>query len=377
MRLGLLALWSAATIVLAACSQTEPTATATSAAPTAVLTPQPVVAVAVAATATATPTATPTPEPTATPTREPTPTPTHTASPTAIPTAEPTATPTPEPTATPTPTETPTPAPSMPEERLDSAVGEGFLDLAWIKDGVTGRERAAVEFFSRIRSSDPAMAQAVLDFGWFADGMDPDNYETNALGSLAALAESQPLPWPKTDVIALLELESNFAQANPYHGLYAGTHIILRNTSRVLLYHELAHFYFGSNNVPFWLAEGAAMFLSYYTLQLTEESSVRSLYFRNQIDIAEPVFPILGVFRLNGQSKRDDGMIFGSCKATQSPVYPIRDAFLAVTHASCPSLSSSGPRQWGESALKTSRLPGALSLLARSWLYSPSAWRRR
>ena len=92
---------------------------------------------------------------------------------------------------------------------------------------------------------------------------------------------------------------------------------------------------------------------------------------------SQPVFPILGVFRLNGQPKRDDGMIFGSCKARQSPVYPIRDAFLAVNHASCPSLSSSGPRQWGESALKTSRLPGALSLLAKSWLYPPSAWRRR
>ena len=89
------------------------------------------------------------------------------------------------------------------------------------------------------------------------------------------------------------------------------------------------------------------------------------------------IFPILGVFRLNGQSKRDDGMIFGYCKASQSPVYPIRDAILAVNHASCPSLSSSGPRQWGESALKTSRLPGALSLLARSWLYPPSAWQRR
>ena len=95
------------------------------------------------------------------------------------------------------------------------------------------------------------------------------------------------------------------------------------------------------------------------------------------IDEVKPVFPILGVFRLNGQPKRDDGMIFGSCKARQSPVYPIRDAFLAVNHASCPSLSSSGPRQWGESALKTSRLPGALSLLAKSWLYPPSAWRRR
>ena len=79
-----------------------------------------------------------------------------------------------------------------------------------------------------------------------------------------------------------------------------------------------------------------------------------------------PVFPILGP--LNGQPKRDDGMIFGSCKASQSPVYPIRDAILAVNHVSCPSA-----RLWGEPALKTSRLPGALSLLARSWLHPPSA----
>ena len=93
--------------------------------------------------------------------------------------------------------------------------------------------------------------------------------------------------------------------------------------------------------------------------------------------VVYPGFPILGVFRLNGQPKRDGSIIVRSCKATQSPVYPIRDAILAVNHASCPSLSSSGPRQWGESALKTSRLLGALSLLARSWLYPPSAWRRR
>ena len=89
----------------------------------------------------------------------------------------------------------------------------------------------------------------------------------------------------------------------------------------------------------------------------------------------KPGFPIFGVFRLNGQSKRDGSIIVRSCKASQSPVYPIRDAILAVNHASCPSSSSSGPRLWGESALKTSRLPGALSLLAKSWLYPPSAWR--
>ena len=70
----------------------------------------------------------------------------------------------------------------------------------------------------------------------------------------------------------------------------------------------------------------------------------------------------MGVFRLKGQPKRDGSIIVRSCKASQSPVYPIRDAILAVNHASCPSLSSSGPRQWGETGkplrrLKTNSLP--------------------
>ena len=45
----------------------------------------------------------------------------------------------------------------------------------------------------------------------------------------------------------------------------------------------------------------------------------------------EPGFPIWAVFRLKGQPKRDSGIIFGSCKASQSPVYPIRDAILGLT----------------------------------------------
>ena len=56
-----------------------------------------------------------------------------------------------------------------------------------------------------------------------------------------------------------------------------------------------------------------------------------------------PGFPILGVFRLKGQPKRDSGSIVRSCKASQSPVYPIRDAFAVVEHPSCPSSSSSCP----------------------------------
>ena len=61
----------------------------------------------------------------------------------------------------------------------------------------------------------------------------------------------------------------------------------------------------------------------------------------------KPGFPILGVFRLKGQSKRDGSIIVRSCKASLSPVYPIRDAIPAVNHASCPSLSSSGPPPMG------------------------------
>ena len=64
-------------------------------------------------------------------------------------------------------------------------------------------------------------------------------------------------------------------------------------------------------------------------------------------DWLNPGFPILGVFRLKGQSKRDGSIIVRSCKASLSPVYPIRDAIPAVNHASCPSLSSSGPPPMG------------------------------
>ena len=60
-------------------------------------------------------------------------------------------------------------------------------------------------------------------------------------------------------------------------------------------------------------------------------------------ECADPVFPILGVFRLKGQPKRDGSVIVRSCKASQSPVYPIRDAFAVVEHPSCPSSSSLCP----------------------------------
>ena len=58
---------------------------------------------------------------------------------------------------------------------------------------------------------------------------------------------------------------------------------------------------------------------------------------------------------LKGQPKRDDSITVKFWKATQSQVYPIRDAIPAVNHASCPTLSPSGPRHfWGRSTLTNS-----------------------
>ena len=62
-----------------------------------------------------------------------------------------------------------------------------------------------------------------------------------------------------------------------------------------------------------------------------------------EVESYGPTFPILGVFRLKGQPKRDGSIIVRSCKASQSPAYPIRDAVAVVEHPSCPSSSSSCP----------------------------------
>ena len=86
-------------------------------------------------------------------------------------------------------------------------------------------------------------------------------------------------PWPKTRVVLNLEPE----EANPFEfraGLNDGSQIQLLVPEtypalRKLVYHELAHFYFGGVEVggtemPLWLIEGAAEFLGGYVLHETE-----------------------------------------------------------------------------------------------------------
>ena len=99
-------------------------------------------------------------------------------------------------------------------------------------------------------------------------------------------------PWPKPATIALVELGSDLG-SDPPLGRNAGDSVVVGNTSKYLTYHELAHFYFGAGApVPRWLSEGAADFLTLYTLRLTGDiGSVRALYARDQVLIAEECLP--------------------------------------------------------------------------------------
>ena len=300
---------------------------------------------------------------------------------------------------------------------------EQFLSQSWFQDGLTEEEAALIVALGPTLNDDVDSEEVFADLlqrghvrsetislplagevDLFAVGRSEFELE-GLLEKMAFAVESMEgfmgTPWPRPDVIALLELESRLGRR--LMGWNAGAYVVLKDPSHSTTYHELAHHYFKSTIGPRWLTEGGAEFLNFYTLNLTEGGTfdaahLDALYIASQSTIAaacapdgsanvhgwnetgagtNPGFPILGVFRLKGQPKRDGSTIVRSCKASQSPVNPIRDAILAVNHVSCPSLSSSGPRQWGESVLKTSRLPGALSLLTRSWLHSPSAWGRR
>ena len=82
-------------------------------------------------------------------------------------------------------------------------------------------------------------------------------------------------PWPSRDVIALVESEL----ANPLAtGWNAGSHIVLLDRSEYLVWHELAHYYFGYTTSGPWLSEGAANFLASHTAEQNGSGTFLSGY---------------------------------------------------------------------------------------------------
>ena len=168
---------------------------------------------------------------------------------------------------------------------------ELLISQPWLQDGLTDEEIALVVVLPSLVASEQLFGDFIegghvqsetlsLDLAGevtlFAVSRTPLRPEGDMLEGMRfgvdALEDFMGAPWPKADVIALFEPE-----LYPPAGRNSGSHIVLTNTSRILLYHELAHFYFGGN-VPSWLSEGTAVFFSRYILQLTGAKSLLASY---------------------------------------------------------------------------------------------------
>ena len=78
---------------------------------------------------------------------------------------------------------------------------------------------------------------------------------------IEAIEDFMGPPWVRPEIIVYLEPELEYIIE--VAGLNAGSHIAIRGVSErewqnYVIYHELAHFYFGYRNSPKWLAEGGA-----------------------------------------------------------------------------------------------------------------------
>jgi hypothetical protein len=88
--------------------------------------------------------------------------------------------------------------------------------------------------------------------------------------AIRVLEEFMTTPFPVSEVVLLMatpgELSGDFNVA----GLNFGTHMVIdpslerQGDNNRVLNHELAHYYWGSRQAPFWFYEGGAVFISSY-----------------------------------------------------------------------------------------------------------------
>ena len=195
----------------------------------------------------------------------------------------------------------------------DPGRSEQFLGQSWFQDGLTEDEAALIV---ALRSAANSADWMITNEDIFRDLLQGGHVRSDTISlplagevDLFAVARSElwlegtlermafaaealeafmGTPWPQPDVIVHLELESDLGAA----GWNRGTHVMVKNTSKILTYHELAHFYFRGHNVPQWLSEGSATFLALHALRLTGDAgSISSKYIQDQIDILEECAP--------------------------------------------------------------------------------------
>ena len=217
----------------------------------------------------------------------------------------------------------------------DPSLANRLVELPWVVDGIEENERKVLRVCWLLSGNDTGQTQLLLDQPWFRDSISDEEYALTVtlrtgcrwnpfylelienghvrsqtltrpsgvvnlfavsrtpLGpdldlvfqslrtGIDAIEEFMGPPWNTTDVIVYLEPELRYLRE--VAGLNYGTHIAIRLAPssggfRGVIYHELAHFYFGYGNAPYWLAEGGANFLESYSLHASEGVSMLSRY---------------------------------------------------------------------------------------------------
>ena len=151
----------------------------------------------------------------------------------------------------------------------------------WFQDGLTGEEAALFLALSETTLSDEVFEDLLNHAYVLSDTVtlplagDVNLYAVSrsqerlagALETMAVAVDSMEyttgIPWPNPNVIMLQELEATLR--SDAGGWYAGTHIVVQDTSRRLAYHEIAHYYYFES--PEWLVEGMADFLMLHALR--------------------------------------------------------------------------------------------------------------
>ena len=193
----------------------------------------------------------------------------------------------------------------------DPGRSEQFLSQSWFQDGLTEEEAVLIvalrptlnddvdseEVFADLLQRGHVRSETISlplagEIDLFAVGRSEFELE-GLLERMAFAVESMEgfmgTPWPKPDVIALLELESDLGSYDG--GWNAGAYVVLKDPSKYTTYHELAHYYFKSTIGPQWLTEGGAEFLNFYTLNLTEGGTIDADYINGQWVIAAACAP--------------------------------------------------------------------------------------
>ena len=200
---------------------------------------------------------------------------------------------------------------------------EWLLGQPWVQDGLTAEEAALIvtlrsavasqEFFEDLVQNGRVWSETISlplagEVDLFAVGRS-GFWLQNALDTAALAAEQSEnllqTPWPKSDVVMLVETEYEGSTFRGL-GLNYGTHLLLRRPSNFTVYHELAHFYYSSSlsrgtHTPSWLTEGAADFMALYTALKAAEGDIsyRAAHLALKVQSAKDCDP-LGVTNVQG-----------------------------------------------------------------------------